>query len=394
MKITVDRKSFLDACQDIIGVVPSKSNKPILRNMKLVVDEGDSQIMATDEEVSISRYVHGVEIDQPGGVLLPADRLMKILKAGDDPTITIQSDGDSLAIGDTTCDYKIPTEDADLYPNVPEFNKLNYWIVAARDIKRSIKRTIFATELNSTRYALGGVYFGIKDDLEDLLDLVALDGRRMANSTIGYEQEGTPDKYEGNLVVPTRTLKMLGGMLDDGDPPVHIATVSNPKLSAILFRTGNSVIHSRLVEGRFPRFEDVLPKFHNAVATIEAGLLLATIEKVSVTTGEESRGIHFEFEEGRLTVRSESADLGKSRATAPIEYEGGPVSLEMDSAYLIDMLRAVGKEEKFAIKMIDDRESVMFHLEGYQYMMQPLSSKAAAEFKAKQEAEKLASTKK
>src|SRR5690606_17684190 len=152
---------------------------------------------------------------------------------------------ETIRIGGVFSEFELPSEDPDLFPEVPDFDTTNYHVVSAADLKRLIRRTIFATDVQSVRYALGGVLFEFSDDS---LACVGTDGRRLAKATCPLEPEGTP-KVVGSPVIPVKALKLIERNLNDDDPPVHLAfTGTTDANNGFMLRTDRAVIYTRLVE--------------------------------------------------------------------------------------------------------------------------------------------------
>jgi DNA polymerase-3 subunit beta len=221
MKALCNREGLLDAFSKVSGVVPARSPKPILQNVKLVADPEDGSIlMATDLEVGIRCRVLGVKVDQPGAVILPTQRMQSILRALSDEELAIEADGDQLVVRGLHAAYKLPSEAPDLFPEIPDFAATAYHAIAAADLRRLIRRTMFATDGESTRYALGGVLVELKPDS---VTMVGTDGRRLAHQVAEAQAEGGAEAPPGNPVIPVKALKLIERNLDDTDPPVHLA---------------------------------------------------------------------------------------------------------------------------------------------------------------------------
>ena len=162
-------------------------------------------------------------------------------------------------------------------------------MVAAADLKKLIRRTIFATDVESTRYALGGVLVELT---AESIAMVGTDGRRLARMSAPADAENNPPAPAGFPVIPVKALKLIERNLADDDPPVHLTIQSG---TAVLMRTESAVIYSRLVEGRFPRYQDVFPANVEVKIPLEAGPLRLAVEQASIVTSEESRGVDFQF---------------------------------------------------------------------------------------------------
>lgn len=373
MKALCDREQLLEAFGMVGGVIPARSPKPILQNVKLVADgEAGSTLLATDLEVGIRCRVLGMKVDKAGAAILPAGRMNQILRVGTDQELAIETDDNHLIIRGLHEEFRLSAEDPALYPEVPDFNATSYHVVSAGDLKRLIKRTIFATEVESTRYALGGVLFELGPES---ITLVGTDGRRLAQARAVAETEGNPSIPPGTPVVPVKALKLIERNLNDDDPPVHIAFVGNTgNATAVLVRTERAVIHSRLVEGRFPRYQDVFPTTVDVRIPMEAGTLRVAVEKASIVTNDETRGVDFRFADGFLKLSSEAADIGKAHVELPIKHDGKAVEITFDARYLAEALRALDDNTPITAELIDHKSAAVFRTEDqYAYVVMPLT---------------------
>jgi DNA polymerase III subunit beta len=369
MKALCDREQMLAAFGMVGGVVAARSPKPILQNVKLVADgDGGSTLLATDLEVGIRYRVLGVKVDQPGAVILPTQAISSILRTSTDQELVIESDTDQLVVRTLHAEFKLASEDPDLFPEVPDFGAAAYHVVAAADLRRLIRRTVFATDVESTRYALGGVLFELTPES---ITLVGTDGRRLARAVAGAEAEGGAATPTGQPVVPVKALKLIERNLSDEDPPVHIAFQGG---TAVLIRTDRAVIYSRLVEGRFPRYQDVFPANVEVKIALEVGPLLSVVEQASIVTSEESRGVDFSFGHGLLKLASAAADKGSSHIELPIGYDGKPVEITFDARYLIDALKTLEPAAPVTAELVDHRNAAVFKTEDqYTYVVMPLT---------------------
>ncbi len=369
MKALCNREGLLAAFGMVGGVVPARSPKPILQSVKLVADSEDgSTLMATDLEVGIRYRVLGMKVDQPGSVILPNQRTSQILRATRDEELAIETDGEHLLVKGLHAQYQLPAEDPDLFPEVPDFAATSYHVVAAADLRKAIRRTMFATDPDSTRYALGGVLFELAGET---LTMVGTDGRRLARQVLGAESEGGAEAPSGQPVVPAKALKLLERNLQDDDPPVHLAFQGG---TAVLVRTDRAVIYSRLVEGRFPRYQEVFPSTVEVKVPMEAGPLLEVVEQASIVTSEESRGVDFVFGEGLLKLTSQAPDQGRSEVELPIKYDGKPVEITFDPRYLTEALKTLEDTAIVTAELIDHKNAAVFKTDDrYSYVVMPLT---------------------
>jgi DNA polymerase-3 subunit beta len=372
MKALCHRESLLAALGVVSGIVPARSPKPLLRNVKLSIGADESAtLLATDLEVGIRYRVLGVKADGPGDVILPTQRLTAILRTTTDAELALDADGNELSIRGVRARFNLPQDDPDAFPDVPDFGATAYHVIAAADLRRLIRRTIFSTDVESTRYALGGVLFEFG---EGTLTLVGTDGRRLARAVAPAEREGTPKEPEGKPVVPVKALKQIERTISDDDPPVHILIQGT---TALLLRTDRAVVFSRLVEGRFPRYQDVFPAHPEVKIELEVGPLLAAVDQASIVTDNDSRGVDFQFEAGTLGLSSRTAEIGSAQIELPIAYDGKPIGVCFDPHYLADALRVLDPAAKIVAELVDSRSAVVFRTEdNYTYVVMPLTRDA------------------
>ena len=177
MKITCDRESLLSAFQTAAMVAPSRSPKPILQNVKMVVSETGAILMATDMEIGIQIEVQGIQVDAAGSVIFPVARFGSILRESSDDKLLIEIDSQGVRVKGARSEFKLPSGNPDEFPSVATFKEEKYHRLTARLFKELIRRTIFATDTESSRYALGGVLLEMEPTR---LTGIATDGRRLA----------------------------------------------------------------------------------------------------------------------------------------------------------------------------------------------------------------------
>ena len=369
MKALCNREGLLAAFGMVSGVVPARSPKPILQNVKLVAEVDEtSTLMATDLEVGLRHRVLGMKVETPGSAVLPTARFGSILRTSADPELALEAVADRLTVRGLRAEFNLPAEDPSLYPEVPDFAATSYHVVAAADLRKLIRRTIFATDVESTRYALGGVLVELTDDT---ITMVGTDGRRLARMSAPAEAENGAATPPGSPVVPVKALKLIERNLDDSDPPVHIAIQGT---TAVLIRTERAVIYSRLVEGRFPRYQDVFPSNVEVKIRLEVGPLRLAVEQASIVTSEESRGVDFKFGEGALRLASQAADVGNSHVELPIGYDGKPLEIAFDPRYLSDALKNLDDSAEITAELIDSKNAAVFKTDDrYTYVVMPLT---------------------
>ncbi len=368
MKVTCEREALLAAFQTAAAVVPSRSPKPILQNIKLEVSDQGAILLATDLEIGIRIQVPGIQVQVPGSAILPLSRFGSILRETSDANLHLESDGQGTLVRGERSEFKLPAENPQDFPSVAEFTENAYHELPARLLRELIRRTIFATDNESSRYALGGV---LLEMAADKITAVGTDGRRLAKMEVPASSVGGHQSGDSMTIVPTKAMQLIERALTDGDAEIQLAARANE----VLVRSPRATIYSRLVEGRFPKWRDVFPHRTN-VARVEltVGPLHSAVRQAAIVTSEESRGVDFNFENGSLVLSGRAAELGQSRVELPIAYDGPPLSITLDPRYVSDFLKVLDPEKIVAIELKDaESAAVCTTDDGYGYVIMPLA---------------------
>jgi DNA polymerase-3 subunit beta len=359
---------MLHAFQTVAAIAPARSPKPILQNVKLEVGKDTATLMATDLEVGIRYEVTGIEADAPGAAVLPVGRFGSILRESSDATFRIESGSDGTTIRGERSQFKLPSENPQDFPPIAEFAEKNYYELSARVLRELIRRTIFATDNESSRYALGGVKLEWKDNV---ITAVGTDGRRLAKMDGPAQAVGQPAPFGDVTVVPTRAMQLIERALAEDGSEVQLAIRQND----LLVKNPRAMIYSRLLEGRYPRWRDVFPQRPNSVKIdLTVGPVYAAVRQAMIVTSEESRGIDFTFGEGSLVLTGQTAEVGQSRVELPIAYGGQPISITLDPRFVNDFFKVLEPEKTFTLDLQDSDAAAVFTTDdGYGYVVMPLA---------------------
>lgn len=368
MKVTCEREKLLHAFQTAAGVAPTRSPKPILQNVKLDATADRVTLMATDLELGIRLDVPGFEVATPGSAVLPISRFGSILRESTDEKLHIESDGRSTTVRGQRAEFRLPSENPDEFPNVALFEEEQYHELPARFFREVVRRTVFATDPESSRYALGGVLIELT---EDKLTAVGTDGRRLACQEGPARAVGGHQTGQSTTIIPTRAMTLLDRALGDNEDDIQLAAHSND----VIIKSGRAMIYSRLVEGRYPRWRDVFPRRENAVRIeIVTGPFYATVRQAAIVSSEERRGVEFTFGEGKVVLSCHGAELGESRVELPIAYDGPPKPITLDPRYVSDFLKVLDPERTFQLELQDAESAVVCTTDdGYSYVIMPLA---------------------
>lgn len=367
MKITCEREKLLSAFQTASAVAPSRSPKPILQNVKLEVRDGSAILMATDLEIGVRVEVPGVEVEAAGTAVLPINRFQSILRESSDASLRVETDGQNLVVSGQHSEFRLPAENPDEFPAVASFSESKYHEIPARLFKELIRRTIFATDNESSRYALGGVLLELG---ADQCVAVGTDGRRLAKMAGPGKSVGGHQTGDNTTIVPTKAMHLIERALTDADAEIQIAARSND----ILVKSPRVTIYSRLVEGRFPRWRDVFPQRGGKQIDLLVGPFHAAVRQAAIVTSDESRGVDFTFGGGKVLLSGRAADIGQSRVELPVPYDGEEVSITLDPRFLSDFLKVLDPGKSFTLELKDSESAAVCSTEdGYGYVIMPLA---------------------
>ena len=368
MKIACNRERLLAAFQMAATVVPGRSPRPVLQNVKMEASTDAITLIATDMEVGIRIEVPDQSAEVPGSALLSVAQFGSILRESKDEMLRIEADGQGVVVKGDRSKFRLPSGNPAEFPTVSGFDETSYYSVTARLLRELIRRTLFATDTESSRYALGGILLEFE---EDKITAVGTDGRRLAKMEGPAVCEGRPMTGEMMTIVPSRSMQLIERTLQDPDADIRLTTRGND----FLVRCPSAMIVSRLVEGRFPRWRDVLPNRPEAVnIELTVGPLLSAIKQAAIVASSESRGIDFAFGNGSLVLSGVTADVGESRVELPIAYDGDEIVLCLDNRFVTDFLRVLDPDKTFTLNIVDADSAALCETEdGYGYVVMPLA---------------------
>ncbi len=367
MKLKINREDFLKVFQTAAMVSPVRSPRPILQNVKLDVHKDHTVLTATDTEVGVRLNVDQVEVEAAGAAVFPVARLNMILRESSDEFLSIEASEGKAIVKGTHSRFELQTQNADEFPDVTGFEEKSSYQIKAGAMRELIRRTLFATDTESSRYALGGILLEIDGDT---LVGVGTDGRRMAKMEIPVKTTGKPEIAGGTTIVPSRSMQLMERILPDSEVEISLAIRSNDLVMGV--PTG--VFNTRLVEGRFPKWRDAIPNRRDShKIDLPIGPLYAALRQAAIVASEESRGIDFTFSDGSLVLSSSTADVGQSRVELPISFDSDELVIRLDNRYIADFLKVLQPDRTFTLDVEGPQSAAFCSTEDkYGYVIMPL----------------------
>lgn len=369
MKIACNREALLSSFQTAATIAPSRSPKPVLQNVKIEAKKDQTILMATDMELGIRIAVSDVEVETEGSAVLPVARFGSLLRENSDEKLYITADSDGISVKGERSKFKLPAHNPDEFPNVEGFSDDAYFEVSAVMLKELIRRTLFATDTESSRYALGGVLLEFDGDA---ITAVGTDGRRLAKMEGAVKTVGGYKGTDAMTIVPSKSMQLIDrALIADAEATVRVVVRPND----ILIGSENATIYSRLVDGRFPKWRDVIPSERDDVnIEMSVGPVFSAVRQAAIVSSDESRGIDFTFGKGSLVLSGSTAEVGESRVELPIPYDGDDIVLSLDHRFVADFLKVLATDQSFTMKVSDSDSAALCTTEdGYSYVLMPLA---------------------
>src|SRR5262249_43423875 len=234
--------------------------------------------------------------------------------------------------------------------------------------REMIRRTIFAAATEGqVRF---GATTGLLWELEDeKASLIATDGRRLAMMTGPAKPHGGHTTHGQMPVVPSKAMNLLERNLSSPDEVIQISLRQNEAL----MKTERAMIYSRLVEGRFPSYKQVIPTKHNHRVPLTVGPFMAAVRQAAIMTDDESKRVRFQFAKKKLTLRAQGAESGQSRVELPVDYDGKGLEISFDPKFVVEMVRVLEPDAPITLDMSEgDKPAVFRHEPSYLYVVVPL----------------------
>ena len=363
MRISVEKEDLVKGIQTVQNAVSVRGSLPILANILLETKDNQLCLTATDLDIAISCFVPA-EIQEKGAITVPAKRFGDVIKElWSDNSIKLQLiKNNTLQIEIKKTYFKIPGLPKDDFPQIPLFsNEKNAIILPQKTLNEMLKMTQFAMSRDEARYVLNGTLFSFD---KKQARLVATDGRRLA--MIEREME-KPSPIKKSVIIPTKTIHELARNLQD-QGEIYILFKENQ----IQFQINQTYITSRLIEGEFPNYEQVIPQKTKEQLLLNTKDFLSATRRASIFTNQESQSIKISLDKNRMIISKNTPDVGEAYEEIELDYKGGGLVIGFNPNYLIEVLKTI-PDEKVRFEMIDPEKPGVIKAENnYTYIVLPM----------------------
>jgi DNA polymerase-3 subunit beta len=341
-----------DALTLAFSAVPSRATIPSLASVLCVADGGGLTLTGSNAEWAVTVACEAT-VAEPGSCLLPTRFLAALREYGETVAVEVTATEivSYLVKGSTRDKFVYAVEDPDGYPAPGDPPDTPTLTLPASTLRQALERTAFAASRDEGKYAMRGI-------LWDGGALVATDGKRLAVADLGVKSP-TP------ALLPPDAMGFVGRLCDSGD--VRVSLLEN----AAFFQTDHGTVYTRLVEGRFPPYREVIPKAAKVRVPIESAQFSAAVRQARLMADAESCRIKLDFTAGKVVLTAQGATTGKANVTMPLGYDGPAMSISFDPVFLLEFLRSVG-DVPVVLEMVDGEKSAVFRGDGFLHLVVPL----------------------
>lgn len=360
MKFKIKKSSLINGIQTVQNIITPKATLPILSNILIEAQANCLRLTATDLDIGIS-CVLTVDSPELGVITVPAKRFGDIIKELPDEDVTITTKKNNLVTIETkTCQFKIMGLPAEEFPRLPEFKDKEVIKIEQAELKDVLRLTSFAVSLDESRYILNGILFVIK---KDLLKLVATDGKRLA---IAERKLNRGTEQDVKIIIPIKTIHELNRNLkEEGE----LSLVLNNNQA--LFDLGGVVVISRLIEGEFPDYQQVIPPASGKKFKVDRNLFLLAVKRGSLLSTPDYQAVKLDVFKDKLVISKTTPDVGESREEIPIEYKDKEMAIGFNPVYLADALKNL-ELDAIEFELNDSEKPGVIRAEGYVYIVLPM----------------------
>jgi len=337
MKFSIEREALLKPLQFIIGVVERRQTLPILSNVLLEVSDDQLSMTATDLEIEIVAKSN-LDAVESGTTTLPARKFLDIVRALPDNAqiqLSLDADKDRVVIRSGKSRFNLATLPADDFPSIEEINRSYDFDMAQNQLKYLIDKTQFAMAQQDVRYYLNGLLMEID---AGIVKTVATDGHRLSYCECNAEVK--PDN-KLQIILPRKGVIELSKLLEGNDQPAHITVGTNH----LQLELENIRFTSKLIDGRFPDYERVIPRTGDKEVIAERESLRQTLARTSILSNEKYRGIRIRLSNGLLQSQAHNPEMEEAEEEVEVQYQGDDLEIGFNVNYLLDALNVIPTEQ-------------------------------------------------
>jgi DNA polymerase-3 subunit beta len=339
MNFTITRQNLHNGLAAVAASIPSKTTLPVLSNILFEAKDDGVWMTGTDLDVAV-RVKALADVKEPGSLTAPGKKLQEITRELPDQPVEVSTRGEQIELTCGRSHFKLNGLPADEFPTLAEVDFSEGVTVSGKDLNGLIHHTSFAVSTEESRPILNGVLWELRDGE---MKMVATNGHRLARMGIRVESTGKPSS---DFIVPPAALTQVQRLVKDDDS-LEVARSGNH----LGFRADSTEIYTRLIEGSYPNYDQVIPRDNDKVATIGKKAFESAVRRMAVVASDQTHRVRLKFESGRMHLNVLTPDLGEGHDELEVGYDGEELEIGFNANYLLEVLRYMPSEEvRFAFK--------------------------------------------
>ncbi len=333
MKLKITRDNLQQGLAAVGASIPARTTLPVLSNILIEAMEDQIAMSGTDLDIAVSVRVPA-EVDEPGALTVPAKKLQELARELPEHPVRLSSKGERLELVCGRATFRLNGMPRDEFPTFPSVDFSRSWKVKGRILHDLIRQTSFAVSTEESRPILNGVLWQLE---EQDMRMVATNGHRLARLTVPSTGAGAP---KTDLIVPPRALQQVERLFG-ADDDIEVARTENH----LGFRRNGTQVYTRLIEGPYPNYEQVIPKDNDKFAVADRGQLTQALRRMAVVASEQTHRVKLSFHSNTLRFSVETPDLGEAHEELEVDYNGEPLDIGFNAAYLLEVLRYIPTDD-------------------------------------------------
>jgi DNA polymerase-3 subunit beta len=334
MRFTISREKLQEGLSAVTASIPTKTTLPVLANILIEATDKGIRLSGTDLDIAVTTEV-AADVETTGATTVPAKKLSEIARELPPAPVRIAAVGEQrVTIDCGRSHFKIlglPRDEFPAFPNV-RFNES--WRIRSGDLQKLISHTSFAVSTEESRPILNGVLWELRPEM---MRMVATNGHRLAKMETPIKSGGAPSS---DLIVPAKALEQIRRLFPE-DEELEIAKGDNH----LGFRSPFTAVFTRLIEGPYPPYDQVLPKDNNRVAIADRTALTSALRRMSIIASDQTHRIRLSFNAGMLKFSVQTPDLGEAADELAVRYTGDALDIGFNANYLLEILKFIPTDE-------------------------------------------------
>jgi DNA polymerase-3 subunit beta len=335
MRLTISREKLQEGLNAVAASIPGKTTLPVLANILVETTDRGIKLSGTDLDIAVSTEV-AADVETQGAVTVPARKLSEIARELPPAPVKLAAVGEqrvTLECGRSR--FKLMGLPRDEFPTFPAVQFGSSWRIKSAEVQKLIGHTAFAVSTEESRPILNGVLWELRPER---MSMVATNGHRLAKMTVPVESATAAPSND--LIVPPKALEQVRRLFP-AEEELEIGRGENH----IGFRSPFTAVYTRLIEGPYPNYEQVIPKDNDRIAVIDKSSLISALKRMSVVASDQTHRIRLSFNSGMLKFSVQTPDLGEAQDELPVRYTGDQLDIGFNASYLLEILRYIPTDE-------------------------------------------------